>query len=145
MSSKFLGLARTAGIQTCIWSKQGTYYTNFLVWMDSKRNLIGCRKIVNEKKNTGWFTYVSEHTLNSRSTLNLDVFEETFNILESKVLQVGTQVPLVGFRYFQFSHKVYSLSSHEPIRSMKKKQNNCEFADSFRVFFARNYLFFFFA
>ena len=29
--ASFLGLAQTAGIQTCIWSKQGTYYTNFLV------------------------------------------------------------------------------------------------------------------
>ena len=34
--ASFLGLDWTAGIQTCIWSKQGTYYTNFLVWMDSR-------------------------------------------------------------------------------------------------------------
>ena len=44
--ASFLGLARTAGIQICIWSKQGTYYTNFLVWMDSSRIDIQSRGII---------------------------------------------------------------------------------------------------
>ena len=58
--ASFLGLARTAGIQICIWSKQGTYYTNFLVWIYSRTLTIWTYIVLRNSylliSETAWFS-----------------------------------------------------------------------------------------